>query len=147
MKKTLSLSNWVIFLSRIHYQDQLVHPEHEKPLSLSNWLVFLSRMHYEDQLVHPEHRKKHFHFLIGIICDISGMHTAQKKTHSWWSLHQGYTLSSTHLISLSLQQMVRSLLASSSMTLVSVFKVVIVVRAAIIVLSISATFNVSIKVI
>ena len=107
-------------------------------------------MHYEDQLVHPEHRKKHFHFLIGIICDISGMHTAQKKTHSWWSLHQGYTLSSTHLISLSLQQMVRSLLASSSMTLVSVVSVVSVVRvvrAAMFVIIISATFNVSIKVI
>ena len=59
-------------------------------------------------------------------------------------------LSSTHLISLSLQQMVRSLLASSSMTLVSlvsVVRVVNVVRAAMIVIIISATLNVSINVI
>ena len=59
-------------------------------------------------------------------------------------------LSSIHLISLSLQQMVRSLLASSSMTLVSlvsVVRVVNVVRAAMIVIIISATLNVSINVI
>ena len=36
-KKKLSLSIWVVFLSRMHYQDQLVHPEREKSLSLSNW--------------------------------------------------------------------------------------------------------------
>ena len=62
-------------------------------------------------------------------------------------------LSSTHLISLSLQQMVRSLLASSSMTLVSLVsvvravRVVNVVQAAMIVIIISATLNVSINVI
>ena len=76
--------------------------------------------------------------------------TQHSKTPILGGLFIKDTLSSTHLISLSLQQMVRSLLASSSMTLVSlvsVVRVVNVVRAAMIVIIISATLNVSINVI
>ena len=127
----------------MHYQDQLVHPEQKQHFNfLLGWsscqgctirinLCTQNVKNHFDFLIGWSscqgytirinlctlNVKNHFHFLIGIIYDMSGMHTTQWNTHSWWSLHQGYTLSSTHLISLSLQQMVRSLLASSSMTL------------------------------
>ena len=52
-KTTLSLSIWVVFFSRMHYQDQLAHPEHEKTLSLSYWYHICHIRNAHSTVKHP----------------------------------------------------------------------------------------------